>query len=123
MSHTYSCIRKLGRSYSRSIVGIVNCSTYVKSPCNFAVNGRPKAHFEGSNIDRLPFHKVLKLVKQTFLFEFLFFDIADRALNVQFAFPQSPILSFVQPSAFFAQWSSSTEVPSLTTQIDCTGLV
>ena len=42
----------------------------VKLPCSFAVNGRPKERFEGSNIDRSFFHKVLKLVKPTFLFEF-----------------------------------------------------
>ena len=56
-------------------------------------------HFEGSNIDRSLFYKVLKLVKLTFLFEFeikqrlrtLFFDVVDRALNIQFASLEPPI--------------------------------
>ena len=93
MSRTYSCVRELRRSYSRSIVGIVNYSTYTKLSCNFAVDGRPKARFEDSNVDCSFFHEVLKSVKRTFLFEFkikqrlytLFFDITDRALDVQFA--------------------------------------
>ena len=70
-----------------------------KSPCYFAVDERLKAHFEGSNIDRSLFHEVLKLVKPTFLFEFkikqrlrtLFFDVGDRALNIQFASLEPPI--------------------------------
>ena len=85
----HSCLRKLGRSHSRSIVGIVNWSTYTKTPCNFAVNGRPEEGFDGSNIDRSSFHKVLKLEKQTFLFEFkikqrlrtLFIDITPAAIG------------------------------------------
>ena len=28
---TYCCVRELGRSYSRSIVGIVNCKTYIRN--------------------------------------------------------------------------------------------
>ena len=28
MLRTYCCLRELGRSYSQSIVGIVNCKTY-----------------------------------------------------------------------------------------------
>ena len=66
--------------------------------------------FEGSNIDRSFFYKELKLVKPTFLFEFkikqrlrtLFFDVVDRALNIQFASLKPPILYFVKPSVFFA---------------------
>ena len=81
-----------------------------KSPCYFAVDDRLKARFEGSNIDRSFFYKELKLVKPTFLFEFkikqrlrtLFFDVVDRALNIQFASLKPPILYFVKPSVFFA---------------------
>ena len=68
-----------------------------KSPYYFTVDDRLEARFEGSNIDHSYFYKVLKLVKPTFLFEFkmkqrlrtLFFDVVDRALNVQFAFQSS----------------------------------
>ena len=66
--------------------------------------------FEGSNIDRSFFYKELKLVKPTFPFEFkikqrlriLFFDVVDRALNIQFTSLEPPILYFVKPSVFFA---------------------
>ena len=51
-------MRELGRSCSRLIVGIANCSSYVihsKIPCWFAVDGRLKARFEGSNVYIVPF--------------------------------------------------------------------
>ena len=81
-----------------------------KLPCHFAVDDRLKARFEGSNMDRSFFCKVLKLVKPTFLFEFkmnkdytpLFFDVVDRAPNIQFASLKLPILYFFKPSVFFA---------------------
>ena len=81
-----------------------------KLPCYFAVDDRLNARFEGSNIDQSFFYKEFKLVKPTFLFEFkikqrlrtLFFDVVDRALNIQFASLKPPILCFVKLSVFFA---------------------
>ena len=108
MLRTYCCLRELGRSYSRSIVGIVNCKTYIRN----SRRNRPAIMqlMIGLNIDRSVFYKELKLVKPTFLFEFkikqrsrtLFFDVVDRALNIQFASLKPLILYFVKPSVFFA---------------------
>ena len=108
MLRTYCCLRELGRSYSRSIVGIVNCKTYIRN----SRRNRPAIMqlMIGLNIDRSFFYKELKLVKPTFLFQFkikqrlrtLFFDVVDRVLNIQFASLKPPILYFVKPSVFFA---------------------